>query len=179
VGQKQLAVVSHRYFMSRLGGDTHAIGRVLQIDGQPYEIVGVMRSGFTLLDPDADIWITMGFTERSREPRGRYLTTIGRLKPGLTVLGARRRKWRHHGRAHAGGSRVRHRLVGARRPDAPAGDGHDSARTAASAQCRRLRAAHRVRERRELHCSRAAARRRELAVRSALGASAAGWFASC
>ena len=47
VGQKQLAVVSHRYFMSRLGGDTLAIGRVLQIDGQPYEIVGVMPSGFS------------------------------------------------------------------------------------------------------------------------------------
>ena len=45
-------------------------------------------TGFALLDPDADIWVTMGFTERSREPRGRYLTTIGRLKPGLTVQGA-------------------------------------------------------------------------------------------
>ena len=88
VGQKQLAVVSHRYFMSRLGGDTGAIGRVLQIDGQPYEIVGVMSTGFALLDPDADIWVTMGFTERSRTPRGRYLTTIGRLKPGITVQAA-------------------------------------------------------------------------------------------
>ena len=43
----------------------------------------------------------MGFTERSREPRGRYLTTIGRLKPGLTVQGAQAEMARHHGRAHA------------------------------------------------------------------------------
>jgi predicted permease len=85
VGQKQLAVVSHRYFMSRLGGDAKALGRVLHIDGQPYEVIGVMPAGFVMLDPDADIWITMGFTERSRTPRGRYLSTIARLKPGVAL----------------------------------------------------------------------------------------------
>ena len=88
VGQKQLAVVSHRYFVTRLGGETRAIGRLLQIDGQPYEIVGVMPSRFTVLDPDTDIWITMGFTERSRTPRGRYLSSIARLKPGITLTSA-------------------------------------------------------------------------------------------
>ena len=85
VGQKQLAVVSHRYFVTRLGGDAHAIGRLLQINGQPHEIVGVMPTGFNALDPDADIWTTMGFTEVSRTPRGRYLSTIARLKPGVSL----------------------------------------------------------------------------------------------
>jgi putative ABC transport system permease protein len=88
VGQKQLAVVSHRYFMSRLGGASSALGRVLQIDGQPYEVVGIMPSGFTLLDPDAEIWTTMGFTERSRTPRGRYLATVARLKPRMALQAA-------------------------------------------------------------------------------------------
>ena len=83
--QSQLVVVSHRYWRTRLGGDPAALGRLLRIEGQPYTVIGVMPSGFSALDPDADIWVPVGFTEASRTPHGRYLATIARLKPGMAI----------------------------------------------------------------------------------------------
>jgi putative ABC transport system permease protein len=90
VGQKHLVVVSHRYWQTRLGGEASAIGRSLQIQGTPYTVVGVMPAGFSVLDPDVDIWVPFGFSAEDRTPRGRFLMTIARLKPGVAFATAQR-----------------------------------------------------------------------------------------
>jgi putative ABC transport system permease protein len=82
VGQRSLAVVSHRYWQTRLGGDRSVIGRTLQVQGKPFTLVGVMPAGFSVLDPDVDLWLPTGFDESARKPGGRWLITIARLKPG-------------------------------------------------------------------------------------------------
>jgi putative ABC transport system permease protein len=61
VGQASpVAVVSHRYWRTTLGGDSAVVGRVLNIERQDYRIVGVMQRGFDGLDLQAvDVWLPL------------------------------------------------------------------------------------------------------------------------
>lgn len=81
-------VVSHRVWQDQLGGKPSAIGQALIMDGKPYTVVGIMPSGFE--DPVAgqiDAWTPLDLTPAS-EPnnaRNHYLTSIARLRPGVTL----------------------------------------------------------------------------------------------
>ena len=86
--QAEVVVVSHRYGQSHLGSERSAIGRSITINGRLKTVIGVMPAGFSVLDPEVDLWVPTGFGEEDRTPHGRYLSTVGRLKPGVTVAAA-------------------------------------------------------------------------------------------
>ena len=52
----RVAVLSYRAWQDQLGGDRRAIGRTVQLDDRPYEIVGVMPAGFRFVQQDVDLW---------------------------------------------------------------------------------------------------------------------------
>ena len=52
-------MLSYGYWKRRFGGDPDAIGRTLQVDAKPREIVGVMPRGFRMVDQDFDLLIPM------------------------------------------------------------------------------------------------------------------------
>ena len=52
----RVAVLSYRAWQEQLGGDRRAIGRTVQLDERPYEIVGVMPAGFRFVREDVDLW---------------------------------------------------------------------------------------------------------------------------
>ena len=83
-----VALVSHRLWESRFGGDPGLVGRRVRISGEPKTIVGVMPPGFAVLDPTVDVWMPIGFDERARTPRGRFLIVIGRLADNVSVAEA-------------------------------------------------------------------------------------------
>jgi predicted permease len=81
-------VVSHHFWLRRLGGGPDAIGRVLRLDGKPVTVVGVMPE--SLDDPmtwgRVDLWQPLGYDAASWETRdSEWLRTLGRLKPGISV----------------------------------------------------------------------------------------------
>jgi putative ABC transport system permease protein len=78
-------VISDRLWKRRFGGDRAILEKPVVSQGTPYTIVGVMPPGFSLLDKSVDVWLPIGFTAQSRIPRGRSLTVVGRLKPGITA----------------------------------------------------------------------------------------------
>ncbi len=84
-------VISYRFWKSSLGADPHAIGRSLRIGGSDDTIVGVAPPLPDLL-PDTDIW-AMSDTRPSWDFKkwrsNKFLTVIGRLKPGVTPAAAR------------------------------------------------------------------------------------------
>ncbi len=80
-----VVVVSHRFWRTRLGGSVSAIGQTIRMDGEPAVVLGVMPAGFAVLDPDVDLWVPIGLTEESRTPRGRWLRVVARLRDGATV----------------------------------------------------------------------------------------------
>jgi putative ABC transport system permease protein len=98
-------VLSHGFWQRRLGGDPNVIGRVLMIANRPRTVLGVMPPDFvfpykTMLGPsgftrsyDVEAWLPMEFVNGDNRTTGvamltrsaRYLSVVGRLKPGVTV----------------------------------------------------------------------------------------------
>src|SRR3954464_6947643 len=88
----QVAVLSYRFWQQQLGGDPRAIGRTVQLNSSPYEIVGVMPAGFRFLQQDVDLWTAFQL-DRSHAWRegsdGRFIHVVGRLADGTSIGTAR------------------------------------------------------------------------------------------
>lgn len=90
-------VLSYGFWRSQFGGARSALGRVVQMDGRPYEIVGVMPRGFAFPPGQrTEIWTTTAalWTRDGGHPpiatnRGySFLSTIARLRPGVSLASA-------------------------------------------------------------------------------------------
>jgi predicted permease len=85
-GGGRVAVLSHGLWQRRFGADPKVVGRSLELNGQSYEVVGVMPPGFQFLSPEYELWVPIGFTQQEAASRGRhYLQVVARLKPGVSV----------------------------------------------------------------------------------------------
>ena len=79
----QVTVLSYGLWRSRYGADPKAVGTTIQLDGQPYLIVGVIGRGF-VTDTPADLWVPFQFDLNSQD-MAHYFTVAARLKPGVTA----------------------------------------------------------------------------------------------
>ena len=90
-----VAVITERFWKTRLGSDPNVIGRALTLDGTVHTIVGVIPTlPVSWVGPNADIWTTKPFIipgfSHERMMRGTaFIRAVGRLKPGVTVDQAR------------------------------------------------------------------------------------------
>ncbi len=84
-GQEQVAILSHGLWESRFGSEPNIVGRVVDLDGKPHAIVGVMPKAFEFPVP-TDIWIPLALTPAERAARStRNLRVFGRLKEGVSL----------------------------------------------------------------------------------------------
>lgn len=82
-GGPKVVVLQHDFWVRQFGGDASILGRKLVFDGEPYEVIGVMPRGFT--HRRADVFVPL---QRKLDPTTRgnhFLVTYARLKPGVTV----------------------------------------------------------------------------------------------
>jgi predicted permease len=94
-GRDRVTVLSDAFWRRRFGADPNLVGRTLPINGEPYEVLGVMPAGFSYpvgaLQP-AELWVPWVPTANERV-RGRmrsiYLQSIARLNPGVSIDQAR------------------------------------------------------------------------------------------
>jgi putative ABC transport system permease protein len=82
---EQVAVLSHRLWQRRFGGDPAIVGKTVLVNTQPYTVVGVMRPDFRSAGLRPELWLP---TELSETSSGRFLQVIGRLRPGATLAAA-------------------------------------------------------------------------------------------
>lgn len=90
-GRHRVALLSQRFWRTQLGGDPGALGTTLTLDGAPFTVVGIMPARFDF-PAHSDAWIPFGFTaqHKSEEARtSRFLNVLARLKPGVTLEQAR------------------------------------------------------------------------------------------
>lgn len=85
-GAHRVVVLSDAFWRRRFGGDPNVIGRMIELDANSYEIVGVMPPGFRFVAPDIDYWAPYGLnrTQDWRRNGGRFINVVGRLKPSVT-----------------------------------------------------------------------------------------------
>ena len=84
-------VMSHALWQRMFGGDRGVVGKVVAVDGKGAEVVGVMPPGFHFPDDSVELWKPLVFDADllSENNRGsRSYTVLGRLKPGLTAADA-------------------------------------------------------------------------------------------
>ncbi|HXA57218.1 MAG TPA: ABC transporter permease [Candidatus Acidoferrum sp.] len=83
----RVAVISNGLWRSRYGSDPAMVGKNIEIGGQPYEVVGILDPSFRW-DPASDIWLPLQADPNSAN-QGNYLLSAARLKPGVSVAQAK------------------------------------------------------------------------------------------
>jgi putative ABC transport system permease protein len=81
-----VVVLSYGLWQRRFGGNPKAVGQTLSLGGEPYTIIGVLGRDFTT-DPEADIWVPFQFEPNSTN-QGHFFLGAAMLKPGVTVAQA-------------------------------------------------------------------------------------------
>jgi predicted permease len=87
-GAPATVVLSHGYWQRRFGGDRAVIGRSLQVDSRPREIVGVMPAGFRIVNAEADLILPIGFNRAKERLPGFGYQGVARLRPGVSLTAA-------------------------------------------------------------------------------------------
>ncbi len=81
-------MLSYAFWQSEFGGDRGIVGRSLRLDGQPYEVIGVMPPNFQFPSRDVQVWAPFRFDRASDDYKDRtnyWLSSVARLRPGVTV----------------------------------------------------------------------------------------------
>jgi putative ABC transport system permease protein len=88
-GRGQVVILSDRFWRSHLGAAPDAVGRTLTLDGEAYTIVGVMPPQFSVKAwgvTGREIWVPVAYTDARRAIRDNHNdAVIARLKPGVRV----------------------------------------------------------------------------------------------
>jgi predicted permease len=89
--REPVAVVSHRYWQRRFAGNPNVVGRVLEMQGRSFTIVGVTPPEFFGTQPGRYIDVTAPLSAQTMKmgPNARWLYLVGRLAPGVARERAR------------------------------------------------------------------------------------------
>jgi len=85
-GNQHVALLSYGTWKRLFAADPAVLGRSLQLDGEGYEVIGVIPAGIEELYPGIDVWIPMGFSPRELSEERRWslaYTMLARLKPDV------------------------------------------------------------------------------------------------
>ena len=90
-GHDDQVLLGHALWLSRYGGDSAVVGKAITLDDRPYTVVGVMPPGFLFPDPGFDLWVPLPLTAADRENRtGHQWVAVGRLRDGVSLAAATR-----------------------------------------------------------------------------------------
>ena len=85
-GRDNSAILGYAFWRGHYGGDPHILGRKIILNGGAVTVVGVMPRDFHFPNWQADLWLPMAIDRKDRSSlEGRYLTTVARLKPGVSL----------------------------------------------------------------------------------------------
>jgi putative ABC transport system permease protein len=85
-GQAQVVVLRHAYWQTRFGGDPHIVGKRIQLDDASFEVIGVMPRDFEFPYNGGEMWTPFVFEPQMRQDHGgHYLRVLALLAPGATV----------------------------------------------------------------------------------------------
>lgn len=89
-GHEQVAIIGHRLWQTRYGADPAILGKTIDLDEKPYTIVGVMPARFRFTwDQEMDAFVPLALTHEEQSETGRATTrdlqAQARLQPGVSV----------------------------------------------------------------------------------------------
>lgn len=86
-GNNRVAIISHELWRRRFGGNAELIGHSINLNGVAYTVVGVLPSDFRIFG--ADVWTPLAFTAADEKDEAFYLMVFGRRQSGISTEQAR------------------------------------------------------------------------------------------
>jgi putative ABC transport system permease protein len=88
-GRDQVVVLKHSLWERRFGADPNVVGRTLTLNAKTFTVIGVMPPDFNFPFGSAEMWAPLAFDDKTKRDRdSHYLQLIGLLKPGVSVAQA-------------------------------------------------------------------------------------------
>ena len=90
-GANRVLVLSDGFWRARFAADPDVVGRTIQLDGQAFQVIGVMPPAFAFPSAEAQVWMPLSLTTDNEVPHirpVRWLNVVGRLAPGVTLAAA-------------------------------------------------------------------------------------------
>ena len=87
--KERVALISDGLWKRRFGMDQHVVGKSIQLNGEPYTIIGVMPPDFNFPNPNYEVWAPLALDPAKYERGSGFLQGVARLKPNVTVEQAR------------------------------------------------------------------------------------------
>ncbi len=88
-GADPVVLIKHSLWRERFGGDPDIVGRTVRIDNKPRTVVGVMPDEFDFPLNACEVWAPLAFDAEDAQDRGNhYLQVVGLLRPGVSVAQA-------------------------------------------------------------------------------------------
>ncbi len=88
-GARHVAILSHGLWLRQFGGDPQILGKEISLNYEKYVVIGVMRRGFQFPDREIEIWVPSQFTKQKLTNFGNHsLGVVARLKPGVSLATA-------------------------------------------------------------------------------------------
>lgn len=87
-GNERVVVLSNALWRTRFGGDPGVVGREIRLDGTSYRVIGVMPEGFGFPSTNVDAWVPFAFTPAltGDDQRGmEFSQSFGKLRPGAST----------------------------------------------------------------------------------------------
>lgn len=88
LGASRVAVLNYGLWQRRFGGRLDVLGKKIDLEGVPVEVIGVMPEGYMFPTTRADLWAPMRLDPAKAAQDGRNYQSIARLKPGVTLAQA-------------------------------------------------------------------------------------------
>jgi len=88
-GGNKVALLSYQLWQTRYGGAADVVNRNIQLNGEKWTVVGVMPAGFQFMDKEVRLWVPLALDQEEQANRGgHYLNVVARLKPDVSVAQA-------------------------------------------------------------------------------------------
>jgi putative ABC transport system permease protein len=88
-GRGLVVVLGYGLWQRQFGGDPQVVGKTISLNGVSRQVIGVMPAGFNFPRKETEMWIPVTLNQQRRQARGSFwIQAIGRLKPGVTIAQA-------------------------------------------------------------------------------------------
>jgi putative ABC transport system permease protein len=91
-GRNSVVILSHALWQRRFGGDPKILSQTITLNGKSYAVIGIMPEAFRFGggENEIELWTPMAFTaQEAQNHGGHYVSAIGQLKHGTTIDQAR------------------------------------------------------------------------------------------
>jgi putative ABC transport system permease protein len=87
---ERVVVISHGLWTRRFAGDPQIVGKTISLAGDPFAVIGILAPGFDFRDfgPAPDVWVPFQLDPDTHD-QGHYFQAAGRLKPGVSLAQAK------------------------------------------------------------------------------------------